>query len=65
MDVEIGMAAGEVYRYLELNGPASVPQLKKETGRRDATIHQAIGWLAREDKVVRLPRGKNVRWGLA
>ena len=65
MDVEIGVTAGEVYRVLEANGPASAAQLKKATGCKDKTIHQAIGWLAREDKVVRLTRGRTVRWSLA
>ncbi len=65
MDVEIGTAAGEVYRFLETNGPASATQLKKAIGERDAAIHQAIGWLAREDKVVRLDSGRTVRWTLA
>jgi len=65
MDAEIGVAAGEIHRFLEVNGPASAAQLKKATGCKDKTIHQAIGWLAREDKVVRLTRGKAVRWSLA
>ena len=65
MDGEIGLTAGEVYRVLEVNGPASAAQLKKATGCKDKAIHQAIGWLAREDKVVRLTRGRTVRWALA
>ncbi len=65
MDVEIGTAAGEVFRFLEANGPATATQLKKAIGERDAAIHQAIGWLAREDKVIRIQSGKSVRWTVA
>jgi hypothetical protein len=65
MEAEIGSAAGDVYRYLDESGPATVSQLKKATGRRDADIHQAIGWLAREGKVVHLRKGKSTHWGIA
>ena len=65
MDGDIGFAAGEVYRFLEANGPATVAQLKKAVGRKDAVVNQAIGWLAREDKIVREKSRKAVRWDLA
>jgi hypothetical protein len=65
MDVEIGMAAGDVYRFIEANGPATVTRLKKGTGHKDAVVCQALGWLAREDKVVREVNGRSVTWTLA
>ena len=65
MDGEIGFAAGDVYQHLGSNGSATVAQLKKVTGRKDAEINQAIGWLAREDKIGRQQSGRTVRWGLA
>jgi len=65
MDVEIGFVAGDVYRFIEANGPSSVTQIKKGTGRDNAAICQAIGWLAREDKIVRLRKGRTARWGIA
>jgi len=65
MDVEIGFAAGDVYRFIEANGPSTLTQVKKGTGRDNAAICQAIGWLAREDKVVRLQKGKAIHWVIA
>jgi len=65
MDAEIGLAAGDVYRYLEAHGASNMSQLKKGTGRKDVLLNQAIGWLAREDKVARQADGKAVRWGIA
>jgi len=65
MDAEIGLAAGDVYRFLEEHGPSTLNQLKKGTGHKDALLSLAIGWLAREGKVLRETDGRNVRWGLA
>ena len=62
MDVEIGSTAGEVYRFIEANGPVTLSQLKKGVGRKDSLVNQALGWLAREDKVVRDSSGKSIRW---
>jgi hypothetical protein len=64
MDVEIGTAAGDVYRFLEVNGPSSAAKLRKGTGHKDTTVHQALGWLAREDKIVRETSGRSVVWTL-
>jgi hypothetical protein len=48
---QIGETAGLVWRLLEANGPMSVSKLVKELDApRDLTM-QAIGWLAREDKI--------------
>ncbi|NQT18719.1 MAG: winged helix-turn-helix domain-containing protein [Planctomycetes bacterium] len=65
MDAKIGVAAGDVYRFLEAEGASTVRQLKKATGHSDATINQAIGWLAREEKVSREMHGRTARWSLA
>jgi len=65
MDIEIGTAAGDVYRHLAGNGPASVTALKKATGHKDATVAMALGWLAREDKVARATHGRSTKWTLA
>jgi len=64
MDAEMGTAAGDIYRFLETHGPATISQLKRGTGHKDAVVNQAIGWLAREDKVVREAEGRAVRWSL-
>ena len=65
MDLGIGTAAGDVYHCLESNGPATVTAIKKATGHKDATVAMAIGWLAREDKVVRNSSGRSTKWVLA
>ncbi len=65
MDVEIGTAAGEVYHFLDTHGPSTVGNLRKGTGQKDTIIYEALGWLAREEKVARETRGKTTRWMLA
>ena len=52
MDHEIGLMAGEIWRTLRERGEMSVAALKKAVGAKDATADWAIGWLAREDKLV-------------
>lgn len=64
MDAEIGFAAGAVFHFIEANGPATVARIRQGTGHTTALINQAIGWLARENKIARSARGKTVRWGL-
>ncbi len=49
--LEIGAAAGEVYRYLHENGEVSVSKLRKDLSLSTGRVDQAIGWLAREEKV--------------
>lgn len=50
---EIGVAAGHVYKYLHDKGEVSMRQLKKDLGPELAggRVDQALGWLAREEKV--------------
>jgi len=48
---QIGEVAGEIWHLLERKGPMSFTKLVKEVdGPRDLTM-QALGWLAREDKI--------------
>jgi len=48
---EIGSAAGKIYDLLKTNGEMSIPRLMQKTGLKEYHIQQAIGWLAREEKV--------------
>jgi len=48
---KIGETAGKVWEFLEENGEASLTQLKKGVKADPNLILQAIGWLAREDKL--------------
>jgi hypothetical protein len=51
MILKIGETAGKVWKFLEENGEASLAQIKKGVKGDPNLILQAIGWLAREDKV--------------
>ncbi len=48
---QIGDTAGLVWKYLNENGPRTLTQLAKDVDAPRDVIMQAIGWLAREDKV--------------
>ena len=52
---EIGKAAGEIWHVLSSKGELSLEQLKKETNGKSPVFDWAIGWLAREDKIVITP----------
>lgn len=51
MKDQIGLVAGKVWRTLDSKGEASLSQLPKLVKEKDATVYQALGWLAREGKV--------------
>jgi len=48
---KIGEAAGKVWRFLEDKGDVTLTQIKKGVKADPNLILQAIGWLAREDKL--------------
>ena len=48
---QIGEAAGEVWKALAEQGPLSTARLIKEVDAPRDVVMQAIGWLAREDKI--------------
>lgn len=54
----IGETAGLVWHTLNDNGPLNLTQLVKRLGRPRDEVMQAIGWLAREDKLVFIDRGR-------
>lgn len=43
--------AGKVWRFLGQNGQTNISQLAKSLKEKDEVVLQAIGWLAREDKI--------------
>ncbi len=51
MKEKIIEAAGKTWRFLGQNGETNVSQLSKALKEKDAVVLQAIGWLAREDKI--------------
>ena len=52
MQEEIGSAAGMIWHTLDAKGELSLAQLKKEVNGKTPIFGWAIGWLAREDKIV-------------
>lgn len=53
MDISvIGTNAGSVWNALNKNGEMDLIKLKKETKLSDTEIIAAIGWLAREGKIL-------------
>ena len=52
MQKEIGTTAGAIWRALNTKGELTLDQLKKEVKGKTPVFEWAIGWLAREDKIV-------------
>ncbi|MBZ5660512.1 MAG: winged helix-turn-helix domain-containing protein [Acidobacteriia bacterium] len=52
MNEEIGKLAGSIWHALAANGEMTLAKLKKEVGAEAPVFDWAIGWLAREDKIV-------------
>lgn len=52
MKEKIGFDAGNIWKVLDAQGTKSVKELKKVTKLVDKEIYAAIGWLAREEKLV-------------
>ncbi len=62
MNCEIGAAAGKIYRFLDKNRGKSLTMAKVKSGTKvkGALFDQAIGWLAREDKVNLERKGRSI-----
>lgn len=52
MSETIGTVAGAIWHALEANGEMTLAKLKKEVKAESPLFDWAIGWLAREDKIV-------------
>jgi Winged helix-turn-helix domain (DUF2582) len=52
MSEEIGTMAGAIWHALEANGEMTLAKLKKELKATSPLFDWAIGWLAREDKIM-------------
>jgi len=63
MHEEIGTTAGAIWQALNNNGELSLSSLKHQVAAKSPVFDWALGWLAREDKVVisRQHRGYRVR----
>jgi hypothetical protein len=49
--LEIGEVAGLVWKTLSESGPVTMAKLVKAVGEPRDSVMQALGWLAREDKI--------------
>lgn len=54
----IGDAAGKIWTYLDKNGPSSVTKITNETEINKNDVQRAIGWLAKEDKLIIEAKGR-------
>ena len=65
MNEQIGSAAGMIWNALNKKGELSLAQLKKEVKADKNVFDWAIGWLAREDKIVIMPEKNSFRLRLS
>jgi hypothetical protein len=52
MIMEIGITAGEIWKYLERNGQVSIENVYRDVARQREIILMSIGWLAREGHII-------------
>ncbi|OFV80701.1 MAG: hypothetical protein A3B65_01480 [Acidobacteria bacterium RIFCSPHIGHO2_02_FULL_67_57] len=52
MDEDIGAAAGRIWEALNSKGELTPAQLQKAAEVEEPLLSWAVGWLAREDKLV-------------
>ena len=51
MKTQIGKIAGKIWEILGVNENVSISQLPKMLNEKPVVVYQALGWLAREDKI--------------
>ncbi len=56
---EIGETAGVIWERLSSNGDSTVAKLVKEVDQSRDVVMQALGWLAREEKVEIVEKGRS------
>ncbi|MEX0677776.1 MAG: winged helix-turn-helix domain-containing protein [Pirellulales bacterium] len=56
---QIGDTAGLIWQHIHESGPLTLTQLTKDIDAPRDVILQAIGWLAREDKLAIDEEGRN------
>jgi hypothetical protein len=61
MQEEIGSTAGAIWQTLNAKGELTLLQLKREVKGKVPVFDWAIGWLAREDKIVITPEKRSFR----
>ena len=61
MQEEIGITAGAIWQALNTKGELSLAQLKKEVNGKTFVFDWAVGWLAREEKILIKPEKRSFR----
>jgi winged helix-turn-helix protein DUF2582 len=61
MHEEIGITAGAIWQALNGKGELSLPRLKQQIEAKSPIFDWAIGWLAREDKLIITRHQKSYR----
>jgi hypothetical protein len=65
MIAKVGESAGAIWNYLKDRSDSPVVELRKALEMNDATFWMAVGWLARENKLVFNGQGKEMSISLA
>ncbi len=65
MKEKIGWAAGKVWETLRANGEMNIAQIPKKMKEKSVVVQQALGWLAREDKIDYNIKGSKIFVSLA
>jgi hypothetical protein len=60
LKAEIGKTAGLVWKQIAKNGKSSLSDLRTQTKTNPEMLNQAIGWLARENKIHINQEAKNI-----
>jgi len=61
MQEKIGLTAGAIWQALNKQGELPLAQLQKEVNGKAPVFDWAIGWLAREEKIVITPEKRSFR----
>ncbi len=64
MTQSIGDTAGKVWEFLNEKGETKLSQLKRGVKADSNLVLQAIGWLAREDKLLIQKKGRYITYAL-
>ena len=65
MIAKVGESAGAIWNYLKDRSEAPAAELRKALEMNDATFWMAVGWLARENKLVFTRQRKEISISLA
>ncbi|MFB6202872.1 MAG: phosphoenolpyruvate synthase [Candidatus Nanohaloarchaea archaeon] len=65
VETDVGKTAGEVYEKLNRHGKATLDQLQDISSDAPEKINQALGWLAKEGKIVKEKDGDEVNYRIS